>query len=197
MAADKKQLLIEHLLETSFLYSDTPQFPLASGKMSRYYIDCKTALSHARCRVLVGDLILERLYEARMEARIDAVGGLLLGAYPVAIAVSDAAARRGESIAAFAVRKESKGHGLKKYLEGDIEKGQRVLVVEDVVTTGQSTLQAVRRCREEGLEVVAIFALLDRQEEGGREKIQKIVSDFDCILTISDLLAAYQKKSFS
>ncbi len=189
MTAEKKKLLIRRLLETAFLYSETPKFPLASGKVSSYYIDCKKALSHADVRAAVGDLILEKV----IAEEIDAVGGLLLGAFPVAFAVSDAAAREGRKISAFAVRKEAKGHGLKKFLEGDVEPGQRVLVVEDVVTSGKSTILAIERCRAQGLEVVSAVSMVDRQEEEGRENIEKTQTSFDAILTIDDLLALYQK----
>lgn len=186
----KKQELIGLLLASSFLHSETPRFPLASGKLSRYYIDCRKVLSHARARELAGDLILEKLGGG---LRVDAVGGLLVGAYPVAIAVSDAAARAGKAIAAFAVRKEPKGHGLKNFLEGDVEKGQRVLVVDDVVTSGQSTVQAIERCRAQGLEVVRAVALVDRQEENGRENVEKTGVGFEAVLTLADLLSAQGK----
>src|SRR5262245_3450846 len=120
--------LINIIARTSFNKSDEPAFPLASGAMSRFYVDCKKAFSYAEARDLIGRLILEKA--AGLE--FDAVGGLILGAYPVALAVSDAAYRaNGRVIKAFVVRKESKGHGLKKNFEGDVEPGERVLIVDD------------------------------------------------------------------
>jgi len=194
MQTEKKRLLIREILGTktpSFHYSDKPTYPLASGKLSKYYIDCKVALSHANIRGLVGEIILDMLGHIQ----INAVGGLIIGAYPVAIAVSDAAAKRGINISAFVVRKDPKPHGLRKYIEGDVEKGQRVLIVDDVVTTGESTFLAIRRCKEEGLEVVKAIALVDRQEQEGRENIEKTGVKFDSILTLKDLQTTNKSQS--
>jgi orotate phosphoribosyltransferase len=188
---DQVQALIQHILKTSFHYSDTPKFPLASGQLSQYYIDCRIALSDATFRKLVGEMILDRLGQIPIQA----VGGMMIGAYPVAIAVSDAADRRGMNIPTFIVRKEAKAHGLRKYIEGAIEKGFRVLVVEDVVTSGRSTVDAIQRCRDEGLQVVKAIALIDRQEQQGRENIEKTGVSFDALLTLKDLLNAYQQQS--
>ena len=186
---NQTQTLIQHILKTSFHYSDTPNFPLASGQLSQYYIDCRVALSDATFRKLVGEMILDRLGKTQIQA----VGGMMIGAYPVAIAVSDAADRRGMNIPTFIVRKEAKTHGLKKYIEGAVEKGDRVLVVDDVVTSGKSTVDAIKCCREEGLQVVKAIALINRQEQQGRENIEKTGVSFDSILTLKGLLNAYQK----
>jgi len=186
---NQTQILIQHILKTSFHYSDTPKFPLASGQLSQYYIDCRITLSDATFRKLVGELILDCLGKTQIQA----VGGMMIGAYPVAIAVSDAADRRGMNLPTFIVRKEPKTHGLKKYIEGAVEKGFRVLVVDDVVTSGKSTVDAINRCRDEGLQVVKAIALIDRQEQQGRENIEKTGVSFDSILTLKDLLNAYQQ----
>ena len=189
MTIKRKQELIDYLLETSFHCSDTPRYALASGRKSRYYIDCRKLLSHARARALIGGLMFKRLNGLA----IDGVGGMLVGAYPVAIAVSDAAAQQGKNMAVFAVRKEPKSHGLQKFIEGDIQTGQRVLVVDDVVTSGRSTVQAIKRCREEGLTVVRAMAVVERQEDRGRDRIAETGVDFDCIITLGELLNTYQK----
>ena len=190
---DQTQTLIQHILKTSFHISDTPKFPLASGQLSRYYIDCRAALSYASVRKLVGEIMLDMLGDAKIQA----VGGMMIGAYPVAIAVSDAADRRGLKVPTFIVRKEPKPHGLKKYIEGAVEKGNRVLIVDDVVTTGQSTILAINRCREEGLQVVKAIALVDRQEQQGRENIEKTGVKFDAVITLKDLLNAYQQQKLT
>ncbi len=187
--ADPVNTLIDWILKTSFRYSETPEFPLASGQLSRYYIDCRMALSYSPVRTLVGEMILNKLGPLKIEA----VGGMAIGAYPVAIAVSDAAERRGQEIPAFVVRKEPKAHGMKKYSEGVVKPGMPVLVVEDVVTSGKSTVDAIQRCQDEGLRVVKAVAVIDRQEQGGRESTEKTGVVFDAILTLKDLLNAYQK----
>jgi orotate phosphoribosyltransferase len=184
------QKLIHHILKTSFHYSDIPKYTLASGQVSQYYIDCRIALSYAEVRKLAGEMILNKLGDVTVQA----VGGMIIGAYPVAIAVSDAADRKGIQIPTFIVRKEPKVHGMKKYIEGPVEPGMRVLVVDDVVTSGKSTVDAINRCRDEGLQVVIAIAIIDRQEQGGRENIEKTGVSFDTILTLKDLLNAYQEQ---
>jgi orotate phosphoribosyltransferase len=184
------QKLIDHLLKTSFHYSDEPKYTLASGQLSQYYIDCRIALSYAEVRRLTGEMILNRLGDVKVQA----VGGMMIGAYPVAIAVSDAADRKGMQIPTFIVRKEPKVHGMKKYIEGAVEPGMRVLVVDDVVTSGKSTVDAINRCRDEGLRVIKAIALIDRQEQQGRENIEKTGVSFDSILTLKDLLNAYKQE---
>ena len=182
--------LLKILLDTSFHSGETEAYPLASGVSSEYYIDCKMALSHAEARELAAELILERLGDTR----IDAVGGMELGAYPIANAVSDALYRKTEqSVRAFVIRKEAKKHGLKKFLEGDVEGCHTALIVDDVVTTGDSTIKAIRQSREAKLEVVKAIVLVDRQE-GGREKIEKLNVPFESLFTLQDLLQ-YEKRS--
>lgn len=184
----KRERLLQILVETnSFKSSPTPCFPLASGELSEFYIDCKVALSYPEARQFVGELILERI----QHLRIDAVGGLLIGAYPIAIAVSDAAFRSsGRVLRAFVIRKEAKKHGLKKLVEGDVRKGDRVLIVDDVITSGKSTIEAITKSREEGLEVVGTIAMIDRQEQNGRENIKAQGVTFEALCTLNDLQEA-------
>jgi orotate phosphoribosyltransferase len=183
MAATRKDLL-EILIKTkAFKSSPTPIFPLASGKMSSFYIDCKVGLSYPEARRIVGETILDLI-----EGPVDAVGGLLIGAYPIAIAVSDAAYKRnGQELRVFAVRKEPKAHGLKKLIEGDVRKGDRVLIVDDVITSGGSTIEAIRRSRDEGLIVSQAIAIIDRQEQEGSKKIKDERVRFAALCTLGDL----------
>ncbi|MDX1440133.1 MAG: phosphoribosyltransferase family protein [Rubricoccaceae bacterium] len=114
-----------------------------------------------------------------------------MGAIPIAIAVSDAAYRAGErKLPAFVVRKERKGHGLKKTIEGMEPDGQRVLIVDDVVTSGKSTIEAIRRCREKGLKVESVVCLVDRDEMGGRKAIEDEGVVFSSLYTLLDLTRA-------
>jgi orotate phosphoribosyltransferase len=177
--------LVQILLDThSFKSSPVPIYPLASGVLSPVYIDCRLALSYPEARQLVGRLIYDRV----RSLDLDAVGGLLVGAYPIAIAVSDAAhSLSGKVIRAFGVRKEPKEHGLKKVIEGDVSRGQRFLIVDDVITSGKSTIEAIRKCRQEGLEVLKAIALIDRQEQDGRRNIEAEGVAFEALFTLDDL----------
>ncbi len=179
-----RERLMQLLLETgAFKHSPDPVFKLASGATSRFYVDCRIALSYAEARAIVGEMILDRA-----EPRPDAVGGLLVGAFPVAIAVSDAAYRRGApDIRVFAVRKEPKGHGMRKLVEGAVSEGDRVLIVDDVITSGQSTLDAIERSRDAGLNVSQVIVIIDRQEQDGRRRIEERGGKVDALCTLSDL----------
>ncbi|HXH09368.1 MAG TPA: orotate phosphoribosyltransferase [Alphaproteobacteria bacterium] len=188
-ASRQFERLLEILVETSYRETETPTITLSSGKLSRFYIDCKMALSYPEARELAATLIIAKLHTQDLQA----VGGLALGAYPIAIAVSDALYRlTGKEVRAFVVRKEPKSHGLQKYLEGDVKPGERVLIVDDVITTGGSTLMAIHKSREAGLEVVQAIAIVDRCEENGRENIEQAHVPFDAIFTIQDLQRAYK-----
>jgi orotate phosphoribosyltransferase len=177
--------LLKILLDTSFHSGETEAYPLSSGVSSEYYVDCKMVLSYAEARELAAELILERLGDTS----IDAVGGMALGAYPIATAVSDAIYRKTkQSVRAFVIRKEAKKYGLKKFLEGDVGGCHTALIVDDVVTTGNSTIEAIRRCQEEGLEVVKAIVLVDRQEVEGKEKIERLGVPFEALFTLQDLL---------
>ncbi len=177
--------LMQMLVETrSFIFSPTPSIPLASGKMSRYYVDCKVGLSYPEMRRIVGDLIFERIERES----IHAVGGLVIGAYPIAIAVSDAAYRStGRILRAFVVRKEPKPHGMRKLVEGAVTEGDRVVIVDDVITSGQSTIDAIKRSRQEGLEVVRAVAIIDREEQDGRNRIEAEGVPFESLCTLREL----------
>ena len=166
-----KQELIELLCKKSFQYSEEPVFKLVSGKMSRFYVNCKPTTLSARGMFLVGNLVLD----AVKNQDIQAVGGLTFGADPIAVATAFASALQGLSVNAFSIRKTQKDHGIVKWVEGDISPGQRVAIIDDVATTGGSTIKAIERAREEGLNVVKAVILVDRQE-GGMDNIRTHVS---------------------
>lgn len=143
---------------------------LASGRQSDFYFDGKQTTLHAEGGWLVGKLFYEAIKDVE---GVQAVGGITLGADPIATATSIAALHDGKSLHAFIIRKEPKGHGTGQWLEGrkNLPPGTKVIIVEDVVTTGGSSMKAVNRAKEEGLDVLGIVALVDR-EEGGRENIE-------------------------
>ncbi|HMK73150.1 MAG TPA: orotate phosphoribosyltransferase [Myxococcaceae bacterium] len=159
--------LLELLTELSF---EKRKVTLSSGKESDFYIDCKRTVLSAEGHFLVGRLLLKDIQ--RLAPKAAAVGGLTLGADPLASAVSLTSYLAGTPLPAFIVRKEPKGHGTGQWLEGRslIRAGAEVAVVEDVVTTGASTLRAIERVEAEGLRVACAFALVDRLD-GGREAV--------------------------
>ena len=190
MSLDCKQRLIELLLEKSFRYSAEPTFKLASGRMSSYYIDCRKVTHHPEGKYLIGTII----YAMLRERGIRAVGGLTMGADPIACAVSFAAYLDNQPIASFSIRKEPKGHGMGRQVEGDVQAGDRVIIVEDVMTTGGSTIRAIEAARREGLDVAGVIALVDRQE-GGREEVLKHVADVVAVCTREELMQAHRKNA--
>jgi orotate phosphoribosyltransferase len=176
------------LAERSFR---TGEFTLASGRRSSYYVDCRLTTMHAEGQALIGPVALEVLDAAEIEpARI---GGLTMGADPIAYAVAGESFRRGRPIHAFSVRKETKEHGRGRRIEGCFDPGVRVVVVEDVITTGGSALRACEAVREADGEVIAVLALVDRCE-GGREAIEEAGYSVISLYTVQDL-AAYASSS--
>ncbi|MDX2120390.1 MAG: orotate phosphoribosyltransferase [Gemmatimonadota bacterium] len=144
-------------------------FVLASGRTSTFYIDCRLTTMSAAGLVLIGRLGLEALRQAGWAPR--GVGGLTMGADPVAYAIAAASAARPPVLDAFSVRKEAKAHGTGRRVEGNFAAGDAVVVVEDVITTGGSALKAIEAIREEGGTVLGVLAVVDR-EEGGRAVLE-------------------------
>ena len=176
--------LLALLLERSFRTGD---FVLASGARSRYYIDCRTTTAHAEGQALVGRLGLQLLRTAGLAP--DAVGGLTMGADPVAYAIAHASWLAGAPVHAFSVRKQPKEHGTGKRVEGCFHPGARVVVVEDVVTSGKSALQACDAVEAEGGTVLGVIALVDR-EGGGREAVEARGYAVHTLFSVGELLAA-------
>ncbi len=181
---DKKNLkenLIKILKEKSLVTGVTRV--LTSGRTSDYYIDAKMTTLDPQGAYLTALLILEEL----KSFDIDAIGGYTLGADPIVSAVAALSAQTDRPLPAFIVRKEPKKHGERKMIEGPFEKGWKAAVLDDVVTTGGSTLKACRAVEEEGGKVVVTLALVDRLE-GGRENLEKSGYKFISLLTRDDLL---------
>ena len=184
-----RERLLELLVQHSFQQNADPVFTLASGRKSRYYINCKKTTFMPEAMPLLGGLFFEwiKAVERRDGDHIDAVGGLTLGADPIAYAIAYHSALQGMPIQAFSVRKEPKDHGAQKWVEGFDQPGARVAIIEDVVTTGASTLKAIEGALNAGFRIQAVLALVDRQE-GGLEELRKKGYQLESIYTTEDLL---------
>jgi orotate phosphoribosyltransferase len=180
--------LLELVLEYAFQFSETPAFKLAHGGTSRFYFNCKRITLDPEGQYLVGNLV----FEAVKELGISAIGGLTLGADPIANATAYSSWLRGWPIQSFIVRKTSKDHGIIAAIEGKVTAGDRVVVVDDVVTTGGSTLQAISACRQAGLDIVGVLTLIDRQEMNGRENIEKQIPNFKALFTRDEVTRMYR-----
>jgi len=191
------QQLLALLARTSFRLG---QFTLSSGGTSDYYIDCRTTTLHAEGGRLTGHAILELLEEHGIAA--DAVGGLTMGADPIVCNLATASAWRAQSnpaaplIHGFLVRKAEKAHGTGRRIEGFCRQGARVVIVDDVCTTGASTINAIQAAREAGMEVVAVVCIVERQEANGRPAVETAAANapFLCLFTANDVRAEHVKQ---
>lgn len=162
----------------------TGHFVLASGAHSSWYVDCRPSTMSARGQRLIGELGLAAIRTAGWQPR--AIGGLTMGADPVAYAIAAASADSAAEIDAFSVRKTAKDHGTGKRIEGNFASGMAVVVVEDVITSGGSALDAVAAVRQAGGEVLGVLAVLDR-EAGGRARIEAAGLETITLLTATQL----------
>ncbi len=143
------------------------EFRLSSGQMSDYYVDCRTTTLDARGAQLTGQVFLQEIQRQGWNAQ--AIGGLTMGADPIVVAV----ALTSGTVHGFLVRKAGKQHGTGQRIEGFREKGARVVIVDDVCTTGSSTVQAIEAAREFGFDVIGVMCLVEREEAGGRASVEK------------------------
>lgn len=183
-----KERLIDLLCQKSFQYSEKPAFKLVSGRTSRFYVNCKPTTLSAEGMVLVGRLVFARIRDAGAAA----VGGMTFGADPIAVATAYTSALEGAPVNAISIRKTRKDHGIVRWIEGDVRPGDRVAIIDDVATTGGSTITAIERARSEGLEVVKAVVLVDRQE-GGLEAIGRHVAAVEAVVTRDELLARWRE----
>ncbi len=175
-----RQKLLSTLAHKSFRLG---QFKLSSGGTSDYYVDCRTTTLDAKGSRLTGEVFLEEIQRHGWKPR--AIGGLTMGADPIVVAISVVS---GE-LDGFLVRKAEKQHGTGQRIEGFREKGARVVIVDDVCTTGASTVQAIEAAREFGLEVVGVMCLVEREEAKGRPNVEKAAAPapFISIFTANDV----------
>lgn len=185
---DARTVLRGFLVQHAYAYDPAGRFQLASGETSTEYIDCRHALSFPSALEACGNVVLAAIHPS-----VDAVGGLTMGADPIATAVSLSSLRAARSLRWFSVRKNAKEHGLRRTIEGHLPRGSRVAIVDDVITKGGSTLEAVTRCQEAGFEIVQVVVLVDR-EQGGLEKVRSQIpgTPVDRIFTKSELHDAWE-----
>ena len=194
---EAKGALLELLRRKSLFQGD---FTLSSGAKSNYYVDCKLTTFDPEGAWLVGQL-LHRLIRTEQTARkcpLDGVGGLTMGADPIALAVGMYShwAKDAAPLQVFSVRKSPKAHGQTKLIEGNFKTGHSVVVIDDVVTKGESTIAAIHAVEKEGGTVAFVATLVDRQE-GGREKIEALGHPVVSLFTRDDLLGSHAQSPLS
>jgi orotate phosphoribosyltransferase len=186
-----EQRLLRLLVRLSYFREPGRKFPLASGRMSDYYIECALTTTNPAAIPLIGELV-----HARLPPDAVAIGGPTMGADPIAAAVSFHSAATEHPVAWFSVRKAAKEHGVRRWLEGSAKAGDAVVVVEDVITSGRSLLDAVSRCQEEGLRVRRAVVLVDRQEDEGRARVESALAplgaDLHALFTHADVERAWE-----
>lgn len=173
-----KQALVELIRKTALQFGE---FTLASGKKASYYLDCRKVTLDARGAKLIGAGMLDSLRDDMPQL----VGGMAIGADPITAAILTLAGVEGMPLRGVMVRKEPKQHGTGKYVEGPYVAGDELVIVEDVVTTGGSSLLAIGRCEAAGLKVRRVLAIVDRLE-GGREAFATRGYELTTLLTIED-----------
>jgi orotate phosphoribosyltransferase len=187
MSIDKniaRERLGEIILERSFKYSDNPPFTLASGRQSNFYFNCKPTTLDPEGMNLIGEVI----FDMSQDAPVPAAGGLTLGADPIANALAVISFQKGKPVKSFIVRKDVKDHGTKSAIEGNVTAGERVVIIDDVITTGGSTITAIEQARKAGLIVDRVITLIDR-EEGGRENILQHADCVQSVFTRTEIMA--------
>ena len=165
---DVRAALLDELVLHAYQFSPEKPFLLVSGQYSEEYLDCKLALSQPSAMAALGKVFL-----AKLRAPVVAIGGLTMGSDPIAMSASQASFGTERPLRWFTVRKEAKGHGQKKLVEGSVKPGESVAVVDDVCTTGGSTVKAIEAVRDFGLKVAEVIVLVDREQSDGIANIQR------------------------
>ncbi len=186
--ANARARLLRMLAEKSFRLGS---FTLSSGGTSDYYIDCRLTTLDAGGAVATGEAVVEEIRERGWQA--GAIGGLTMGADPIVVATSVISSQQGSPIHGFLVRKAEKAHGTGQRIEGFREKGAPVVIVDDVCTTGASTMQAIEAARDYGFKVVGVLCLVEREEAGGRANVEKAAApaQFVALFTANDVRAEH------
>lgn len=179
---DTRHQLVTLLAERS---ARRGHFVLSSGRTSNLYIDARLTTMSPEGLALIGPLALTAVRDAF--GVVDAIGGLTLGADPISYAIAYASAQTDEPVRAFTVRKEAKAHGAGRQVEGPYNQGDRVVVIEDVITTGGSAIRAIEVLRAHGAQILGVLALVDR-EEGGRQAIESQGLSVISLVTAGEIL---------
>jgi orotate phosphoribosyltransferase len=177
--------LLDELVRHAYQYSPEKPFLLVSGQYSDEYLDCKLALSQPAAMAALGQVFL-----AELTSPVVAIGGLTMGSDPIAMSTSQTSHGSANPLRWFTVRKEAKGHGQKKLVEGSVKPGEAVAVVDDVCTTGGSTVKAIEAARDFGLVVAQVIVLVDREQSDGIANIRRAAGegvDVSAIFTKSDV----------
>ncbi|UCG20475.1 MAG: orotate phosphoribosyltransferase [Deltaproteobacteria bacterium] len=185
-----KNRLLEIVLEKSFQYAEEPIFKLVSGGVSNFYFNCKPTMLDPEGKELIGRLVFARI----RDLEVSGIGGLELGSVPISSAVSLISQLEGKPIKEFIVRKEKKDHGIPAKVEGDFSQGERVVVVDDVITTGGSTIKAIEAVEGLGLKVAKVVVLVDREEMNGRQNIEKLCPEVEALITRSEVMELYKRR---
>jgi len=183
-----KERLIEIVLERTFKYSEDPPFTLVSGRKSNYYFNCKPTTLDPEGMNLIGEILFSML----TKTDVTAAGGLTLGADPIANALAVISFQKGRPIKSFIVRKDVKDHGVKNAIEGNVSRGEKVVVLDDVITTGGSTITAITQARAAGLIIERAIVLIDREEENGRQNIEAQGVVVEAVLTRTEIMSRYK-----
>lgn len=192
MNSSARNELLNLLARISFRLGE---FTLSSGAKSDYYIDCRITTLHAQGAALTGRVFFDLFAQQGWQA--DAVGGMTLGADPIVVATSVISSQAGKPIHGFLVRKSEKAHGMGRRIEGFQEKNARVVIVDDVCTTGSSTIQAIEAAREFGFNILGVACLVERLEAKGRAAVESAAAPakFISMFTSDDVKAAHLKQN--
>lgn len=168
LSGDARTELLDELVHHAYQFSPEKPFLLVSGQYSDEYLDCKLALSQPGAMAALG-----RVFLAKLKTPVVAIGGLTMGSDPIAMSTSQTSFGTERPLRWFTVRKEAKGHGQKKLVEGSVKPGEAVAVVDDVCTTGGSTVKAIEAARDFGLVVAQVIVLVDREQSDGMANIRR------------------------
>lgn len=183
---DDRERLINLIRTRSFEYSDSPSFKLTAGGLSNFYFNLKKTTYSPEGQYLIGKILFNLINE--LELKVDAIGGLTMGADPIACAVACQSFGSNMQLEAFSIRKEPKAHGMMLAVEGYVKKSDRVIIIDDVITTGSSTIKAIKAAQDYGLDIVSVIVIVDRCEFNGRGNIESYGYKVHSITDINDFI---------